>query len=86
MTVTEVAEVVGNDMLQRNYQIPDELSAHYDHVFKSRDSEIQSGDEFCAIRIGDTTIALHFRNGKLINCRPDIDFGDPETMVAGIAG
>ena len=86
MTIDQIGELLGPDMLERNHQFPDSLAGHYHRMFESRGSAIASGDEICAIRIGDTTLVLHFRDDRLINCRPDVDFGDPETMISGLAG
>jgi hypothetical protein len=86
MSLSEVSRVVGEGMLQRRYAIPDSISEHMIRMFRSRVSGYQEDDEFCAIRLGLSTVTLQFRNESLINCIPELDFAAPEDTVQGIAG
>jgi len=73
-------------MLQRTYTIPESISEHMIRMYRSRPSGYQEDDEFCAIRVGRSTVTLQFRNGTLVNCVPELDFAAPEDTVEGIAG
>jgi hypothetical protein len=86
MTVDDISRLVGPDMIETNYKIPDSLRDHMHRLLKERGSAVQPEDSFCAIRIGNNVYMLHFRDSKLINCDPEADFGDPGTMIAGIPG
>ena len=86
MTIDQIGELLGDEMMERDYQIPKSIAGHYQRIFESRGSAIAPDDELCAIRVGDSTLVLHFREDRLINCRPDVDFGDPELTIDGAAG
>ena len=86
MSIDDITNLVGQNMLERNYEIPESVRERHLSLWAKRDSGLQPGDEFCAIRIGGFVYTLHFRDAKLINCEPDLDFGDPEKLISGIAG